>query len=60
VEKSPHLTWATHFLTVAYEGACSPKVSLRMARISVGASHCRKTTLDACSYLDVVEIPRVT
>ena len=26
VEKSPHLNWATQFLTVAYDGACSPNV----------------------------------
>jgi hypothetical protein len=24
VEKSPSLNWATQFLTVAYDGACSP------------------------------------
>jgi len=26
VEKSPRLNWATQFLTVAYDGACSPNV----------------------------------
>jgi len=26
VEKSPHLNWATQFLTVAYDGTCSPNV----------------------------------
>ena len=31
VEKSPRLKWATQFLTVAYDGACSPSVSNRMA-----------------------------
>jgi len=31
VEKSPRLNWATRFLTVAYDGACSPIVSVRMA-----------------------------
>jgi len=31
VEKSPRLNWATQFLTVAYDSACSPNVSLRMA-----------------------------
>ena len=30
VEKSPPLNWATQFLTVAYVGACSPNVSVRM------------------------------
>ena len=37
VEKSPRLNWATQFLTVAYDGACSPNVSFRMASISFGA-----------------------
>jgi len=41
VEKSPRLNWATQFLTVAYDGACSPNVSVRMARISFGALSCR-------------------
>ena len=31
VEKSPCLTWATQFLKVAYDGAYSPNVSVRMA-----------------------------
>ena len=31
VEKSPRLNWATQFLTVAYGGAYSPNVSVRMA-----------------------------
>jgi len=42
VEKSPSLKWATQFLTVAYDGACSPYVSVRMAWISFGALPCRK------------------
>ena len=33
-EKSPRLNWATQFLTVAYDGACFPNVSIRMAWIS--------------------------
>ena len=37
VEKSPCLNWATQFLRVAYNGACSPIVSVRMAWISFGA-----------------------
>ena len=36
VEKS-RLNWATQFLTVVYDGACSPHVSVRMAWISFGA-----------------------
>ena len=31
VERSPRLNWATQFLMVAYDGACSPNVSVRMA-----------------------------
>jgi hypothetical protein len=31
VEKSPRLNWVTQFLTVAYDGACSPNVSVRIA-----------------------------
>ena len=42
VEKSPRLNWATQFLTVAYDGAYSPNVSVRMAWISFGALPCRK------------------
>ena len=33
VEKSPRLNCATQFLTVAYDGACSPNVSLRITWI---------------------------
>ena len=45
VEKSPRLTWATQFLTVPYDGACSPNVSVRMAWISFGALLCQKRNL---------------
>ena len=31
VKKSPRLNWATQFLTVAYDGACSPNVSISKA-----------------------------
>jgi len=41
VEKSPCLNWATQFLTVAYDGACSPNVYVRMAWISFGTLPCR-------------------
>ena len=44
VEKSPRLNWATQFLMVAYDGACSPNVSVRMAWISFGCLPCRKKT----------------
>jgi len=42
VGKSPRLNWATQFLTVAYDGACFPNVSVRMAWIFFGALPCRK------------------
>jgi len=44
VEKSPHLNWVTQFLIVAYNGACSPNVSYRMAWISFSALPCREKT----------------
>jgi len=40
VEKSPLLNWATQFLTVAYDGACSPNVSVRMVWMSFGTLPC--------------------
>ena len=42
VEKSPRLNWATQFLRLAYVGACSLNVYVRMAWISFGALPCRK------------------
>ena len=59
VKKSPRLNGFTQLLTVAYDGACSPNVSVRMAWISFGALPCRKKKLDDNSCLDVVEIARV-
>ena len=62
MEKSPRLNWATQaqILTVEYDVACSPNVSVRMARISFGALPCRKKKkLDDSSCLDVIEIARV-
>ena len=44
LEKSPRLKWATQVLMVAYDGACSPKVSVRMAWNSLGALPYRKKT----------------
>ena len=44
VEISPRFNWATQFLTVAYDGACSPNVSFRMAWISFDALPCRGGT----------------
>ena len=60
MEKSPRLNWATQFLTVAYDGACSPNVSFRMARIfSGGLALQGEKNLDDSSRLDVVEIAQV-
>ena len=59
VEKSPCLNWATQFLTVTYNGACSSNVSVRIAWISFRALPCRKKKLDDSSRLHVVEIARV-
>jgi hypothetical protein len=58
MEKSPRLNWATQFLTVAYDGACFPNVSVRLAGISFGALPCRKKSDDS-SRIDVVETARV-
>jgi len=46
VEKSPLLNWANQFLIVAYDGACSPNISIRMAWISFGALLCGGKKLD--------------
>ena len=56
VEKSPRLNWSIQVLTVAYDGACTPKVSVRMARIFFGNLPWRKKKLDDSPRLDVVEI----
>ena len=47
MEISPCLNWATQFLTVTYDGACSCNVSVKMARISFGALPCKKKNLTA-------------
>ena len=59
MEKSSRLNWATQFLTVAYDGARSPHVSVRMELISFGALPCKKKKNYDSSRLDVVEIARV-
>jgi len=59
VVKSPRLNWATEFLTVAYDGAISRNVSIRMAWISFGALPSERKELDESSHLHVVEIARV-
>ena len=55
VEKFPRLNWAIQFLTVTYDGACSPNVSVRMAWISFCALPWRKKKLDGSSRHHVVE-----
>jgi hypothetical protein len=61
VEKSLPLNWATLFLTVAYDGACSRGVPFRLTLISFGALPCRKKKkkLNDSWRLDVFEIARV-
>jgi len=59
VEKSPRLNWVTQFLTMTYDGLCSPNVSIRMAWYSFGALPCRKKKPDDSLRIDVVEIVRV-
>ena len=59
VEKSPCLNWVTQFLTVAYDGACSPNVSFRIACFPSAPCLTVKRNLDDSSRLDVVEIRRV-
>jgi len=59
VEKSPRLNWTTQFLTVTYDGAYCPNVSLRMTWISFGALPCKKKKLNDSSHFDVVEIAPV-
>jgi len=57
VEKSPCLIWTTQFLT-AYNDACSPNVSIRMAWISFGALPCRGGIYNSPG-LNVVEIVHI-
>jgi len=50
VEKSTRLNWATRFLTVAYDGACSPNGSVKMARIFFSVLPCREKRLSRCCW----------
>ena len=59
VEKSPRLNWAIQVLAVGYDGAFSPNVSVRKARISFSALPCRKKKIYESSRLHVVEIAPV-
>jgi len=56
VEKLPRLNWITQFLTVTYDGASSPNVSVSRAWISFGALE--EKILDGSSRLDVDETAR--
>jgi len=51
VQKSTRLNWATKFLTVAYDGACSPNVSVRMAWSSFGVLPYKKKLTARVSML---------
>jgi len=58
VEKSPHLNWATHSLTVANDGACSPNVCQNGVNFLWRLALPEKKINDS-SHLDVVEIVRI-
>jgi hypothetical protein len=58
VETLPRLNWVTQFLTVAYDGVCSPNVYIRMARVYSVTFPC-KEKVDDNSRLYVVEIAHV-
>ena len=59
MEKSARLNWATQFLTMAYDGACSPNVSVNGVNFLRRLTLQEKKKLDDSSRLDVVEIARV-
>jgi len=59
VEKSPRLNWATQFLTVAYDGTCSTKFSVKVANILRKLPLQGEKNLDGSSRLDVAEIARL-
>jgi len=59
VEKSPRLNWATQFLMVAYDGACSPNVSIRMVLDFLRRLALQGKKIDDISRLHVIEIARV-
>ena len=57
VEQSPRLNWANQFLLVAYNGACSPNASFRMAWISFSALPCREKNLVTARVLMLLKSP---
>ena len=58
VEKSPRLNWATQFLTVVYDGVCSPNVPAEWC-VFLSAPCLGGNKVDDASRLDVVEIARL-
>jgi len=58
VEKSPTLNWATQFLTVAYDGACSDCREFSSAPC-LGREKEEEKKLYDSSRLDIVEIAHV-
>ena len=58
MEKSPRLKWATQFLTVTYDGACSPNVCQNCVNFLEHLALQEKTLNDS-SRLHFVEIARV-
>ena len=60
VEKSPRLKTTTEFFfTVAYDGACSPNVSVRTAEFPLSPCAAGEKFLDGSLRLHVVETARV-
>ena len=59
MEISPRLNWATQFLTVAYDGACSSIVLFQNGVNFLRRLALQEKKLADSSCLDVVEIARV-
>jgi len=59
MKKSPRLNWATQFLTVAYDGACSHNVLSEWREFPSAPCLTEKKNLEDSSRLHVVEIARV-
>jgi len=59
VEKSPRLNWTTQFLTVAYDGACSPNVFYQNGVNFLRRLALQEKNLTTARGLRVVEIARV-
>ena len=58
-EKLPRLNWATQFLTVVYEGACSPKCFCQNGVNFLWRLVLQEKKTDDSSLLEVVKIVRV-